>query len=127
MDPTNNPIYQIGLDIATLCREEAYSTIYDKYYTDESRAIEAMSWDGSDPVTVWVDALKQKAKKRAAMATTVSIKVSNPSFVNGKQFILWMEITTKNPDNWEQKTDAEYVLYTVEHGKVVEEKFFYCT
>jgi len=126
MSPTTNPLYAIALDIVEMCRKEEYLAIYDKYYTEKTRSVEALSFDWSDPVTVGITALKKKVEKWNEMCETVSLEVWNPSIVNGNQFIVRMEITTKKPGNTETKKDSEYVLYTIEDGKVIEEKFFYC-
>lgn len=113
----------IAKDIYALCKEEKYTEVYDKYYTEETRAIEAIAMWGKDPVTVWVEAIKAKAEEREKTANVVNLEISEPT-INDNQFILKMTMTTKN-EKWEERTDAEYVLYTVKNEKVVEERFFY--
>lgn len=117
-------IQDLANDLVVLCREHRYEEIYEKYYTEESRGVEAFGMNGADPVTVWKTALIEKAKKRAEMTDVVGGEVSDASVVNGNQFIVYMSIEAKKGDAAPEKHE-EYVLYTVKDGKIVEEKFFY--
>lgn len=125
-NPADHPIYKIALDIVEMSRKEDYMWVYDKYFTESTRAVEAFTFDWSDPVNVWISAIKKKVEKWDAQSNVVWLEVSQPSLVNWNQFIVWMEISTKDCETWAIKKDAEYVLYTIEDGKVAEERFFYC-
>lgn len=126
METPVNPIQDIATDVVALCRAENYQAVYDKYFTEKTRAIEPMSMDGKDPVTVWKSAIMQKAMERSKNVDTVSLEIDDPSMVNGNQFIVKMAITTKNKETGAEHAWTEYVLYTVEEGKIIEERFFYC-
>jgi len=98
MENQSNPIADIANTLVALCREEKYQEVYDTYFTDQTRAVEAFSIDGKDPVTVGKDAIAQKAKDRDEKVETTHLKISDPSIVNGNQFIVQMDITTKNKE-----------------------------
>jgi hypothetical protein len=47
------------------------------------------------------------------------------SLVNENQYIISMGITSKIKETWEQESMNEYVLYTLQNWKIIEERFFY--
>ena len=96
-----------------------------RFYTDTSRGVEAFTYDGSDPVTIGKEALIEKAKKWDKKFETLQMTVSEPSVMNENQFILEMSIETQDREPGEVRFNAEYILYTIENDKVVEERFFY--
>lgn len=120
----NHPYMQHAQALVELVRQEKYIEAYKQFFSQDAQGVENFSYDWSDPITVWRDNLISKAKKRESMRKTVSLEVSNPSVFNTNQCIVHMKITTKTQD-WETKEDQEYVLYTRENEKVIEERFFY--
>jgi hypothetical protein len=99
-------------------------TIYNELFSPDARNIEAMQMGDWDIITTGTDALNAKAMRRYETFEIIENAVSEAS-VNDNQFVLTMNITTKNRHTGETRSESEYILYTVADGKIVEEKFFY--
>ena len=119
-----HPLMQSAQWLVDLVRQGEYIQAYEQYFAEHARGVENFSYDWSDPVTVWRDALITKAKKREWMRKTLSLEVSDPSVFNDNQCIVLMKIVTQT-ENGDTREDQEYVLYTRENEKVIEERFFY--
>lgn len=120
----DQPLMKHAQWLVDLVRKEKYIEAYETYFSKDAQWVENFPFEENDVVTTWRDSLIAKAKKREETQSATSLEVSDPSVFNGNQCIVWMKIITKNEDGSTQE-DEEYVLYTRENQKVIEERFFY--
>lgn len=112
-------------DIATaftaLCSEGKFEEAGNTYWSDQVVSIEAM--EGPMAKVTGREAVVAKGAWWYANNEVHSVKVEGP-YVNGNQFTVrfTMDVT---PKDGQRTTMDEHGLYTVQDGKIVEERFFY--
>jgi hypothetical protein len=116
---------EIANRLAAKIRTHEDATIYEELFAADARNVEGMQMSPERPqITVGLEAMNAKGQQWYDTFEIISNEITDP-LVNDNQFILQMTITTKNRHTGEVKTESEYILYTVENGKIVEERFFY--
>jgi hypothetical protein len=116
---------EIANKLVTRLRAYDYQNLYEDMFSSDARNVEAAEMGPDQPlITTWTDALNVKGMAFAQTFETLSSEITDP-LVNENQFILQMTHTVKNLHTGETKTESEYILYTVENEKIVEERFFY--
>jgi hypothetical protein len=116
---------EIANRLAAKIRTHEDATIYEELFAPDARNVEGMVMSPERPqITVGLEAMNAKGQQWYDTFKIISNEITDP-LVNDNQFILQMTITTKNRHTGEIKTESEYILYTVEEGKIVEERFFY--
>jgi hypothetical protein len=116
---------EIAIKLVQRMRSFDYENLYEDMFSADARNVEATEmYPGAPLVTVWTEALNIKGKWFAETFETISSEVTDP-LINDNQFIIQMTHTVKNRHTDEVKTESEYILYTIENEKIVEERFFY--
>ena len=113
--------HDIAHDLVGLCREGKFEEAGDKYWADDVVSIEPM---GDNPVSSGKAAAKGKGEWWTANHDIHSVEVEGP-YVNGDQFTVRFKMDVTMKANGQRHTMDEHALYTVEDGKIVEERFFY--
>ncbi|MEO1366070.1 MAG: nuclear transport factor 2 family protein [Acidobacteriota bacterium] len=117
---------EIGKQLVALCRENKDSEVVDKYYDENIVSVEGAS-QGDVPARIeGVDAVRKKHEWWYEHHEVHSTTVEGPFCAEGdNRFIVHfgMDITTKATGDRMQMTEVG--LYTVENGKIVEERFLY--
>jgi ketosteroid isomerase-like protein len=114
--------HAIAEDFTALCKAGQLDEAGEKYWAENVVSLEPM--DGDMARAEGIDALRAKGEWWYGAHDVHSVDVTGPS-VNGNQFTVGfkMDITEKESGNRMQM--EETALYTVEDGKIVEERFFY--
>ncbi len=104
-----------------LCAEGKFEEAGHTYWSNDVVSFEAM--DGPMAKVTGREAVAAKGAWWYANHDIHSIKVEGP-YVNGNQFTVrfTMDVT---PKDGQRLTMDEHGLYTVQDGKIVEERFFY--
>jgi hypothetical protein len=120
-DPAND-IRAIANDVVAMARAGALDAIGEKYWDADVISFEAM--DGPMAVTEGIDEVRGKSDWWNAAHVVHGVEVHGP-WVNADQFSVRfvMDVTVK--DSGTRITMDEIALYTVDDGKIIEERFFY--
>jgi ketosteroid isomerase-like protein len=113
---------ELAKDFTAMLKQNDHEGAGEKYNADDIASYEAM--EGPMAVCQGKEAVKQKGDWWRANHEVHGGTVEGP-FVNGDQFAVsfTMDITAKQ--SGERMTMTEVGVYTVEDGKIVEERFFY--
>lgn len=96
-------------------------------YADNARHVEVVGGPGCDRVCAGRDELHRRAEQFAA-SITVHGRTCGTPVVNGDQFLLPLTLDATfnaGPMSGQRMNMVETALYTVQHGKITEAKFFY--
>jgi len=112
---------EIAQAFTALCAEGKFEEAGHAYWSNEIVSIEAM--DGPMALVTGREAVDAKGAWWYANHEVHGVKVEGP-YVNGNQFTVrfTMDVT---PKDGQRMTFDEHGLYTVQDGKIVEERFFY--
>ncbi len=112
---------EIAKAFTALCEEGKFEEAGHAYWSDDVVSVEAM--DGPMAKVTGREAVDAKGAWWYANNDVHSVKVEGP-YVNGNQFTVrfTMDVTPKDS---QRMTMDEHGLYTVQDGKIVEERFFY--
>jgi ketosteroid isomerase-like protein len=115
-------IEALAKDFTELCRTGQFEEAGVKYWADDVVSLENM--DGPMREVRGKAAVKGKGDWWNAAHEVHDARVDGP-FINGPQFAVrfWMDVTLKETGARTQMDEVG--LYTVEGGKIVEERFFY--
>ncbi|WP_448585175.1 SnoaL-like domain-containing protein [Thermaurantiacus sp.] len=114
-------IRDLAEEFAELCAAGRGEEAAARYWADDIRTYEAVPGEYAE--THGKDQALEKARWWAENHEVHEIEVEGP-FVNGNQFLLYWEIEV-TPKGGEREDIEEMVLYTVEEGRIVEERYFY--
>ena len=112
---------EIAKAFTALCAEGKFEEAGQAYWSDAIVSCEPM--DGPMAKVTGREAVDAKGAWWYANHEIHSVKVEGP-YVHGDQFTVrfTMDVT---PKDGERHTMDEHGLYTVQDGKIVEERFFY--
>ncbi|MEO1083370.1 MAG: nuclear transport factor 2 family protein [Acidobacteriota bacterium] len=117
---------EVGKQLVALCREQKDSEAVDKFYAEDIVSIEGASQEGMPARMEGIDAVRGKHQWWYENHEVHSTTVEGPFCAEGdNRFVVHygMDITTKATGERMQMT--EVAIYTVENGKIVEERFLY--
>lgn len=114
-------IQEIANKVAEYCSKGDYESAQKEFYAQECKSVEPM---GEQKEVQGMEAIKAKGEWWENTFETKELAVKGPA-VNGNQFTLEFDMTTINKETKEEEDMHEVALYTVENGKIVEERFFY--
>ena len=111
----------IAKDFTALCQAGQFEEAGAKYWADSVVSIEAMEGEGAR--AEGRKAVEAKGEWWYANHEIHSVKVEGP-YVNGSQFIVRFTLDV-TPKGGQRMSMDEMGVYTVQDGKVTEERFFY--
>lgn len=122
MSEHDSEIRAIANDVVALARAGDFDAIGAKYWDDDVVSIE--SGDGPMAVTDGIEAVRGKSEWWNGAHDIHGVTVEGP-WLNGDQFSVrfTMDVTVKA--SGERIQMDEIALYTVDDGKIIEERFFY--
>jgi ketosteroid isomerase-like protein len=109
-------------DFTAMCKAGQLDEAGEKYWASNVVSLEPMPGDMAR--AEGIDALRAKGEWWYGAHDVHSVKVTGPS-VNGNQFTVGFEMDITNKESGQRMQMTETGLYTVENGKITEERFFY--
>ena len=118
-------VQEVGAQIAKLCNEGKNLEAIEKFYSPVCVSIEAFTMDPMPLEAQGLEAIKAKNEWWLANHEIHSSECVGP-YCNGEQFCLIFRIDVTSKPMGNQRMQLEEVgVYTVEGGKIIEERFFY--
>lgn len=114
-------IAELAADFAALCKAGKDAEAGAKHWADDVVSIEAAA---DAPVARGRAAVEAKAQWWYENHTVHEVVAHGP-YVNGEQFAMRFEIDVTPKATGARMRMDEVALYTVENGKIIEERFFY--
>jgi hypothetical protein len=112
----------IAKDFTALCKQGQFDEAGEKYWAKDVVSLEPM--EGTMARAEGIDALRAKSEWWYGAHDIHNVEVGEPH-VNGDQFMLRFSMDVTNKESGERMLIDENAVYTVESGKIVEERFFY--
>ena len=111
----------IAHDLVALCKSGKFQEAGEKYWAEDVVSVEAM---GDNPELHGNAAVRGKGEWWSNAHEIHGVEVEGP-YVNGDEFAVRfrMDITIK--ETGERRVMDEVGLYTIEKGKIAEERFYY--
>jgi ketosteroid isomerase-like protein len=107
--------------LTELVKQGKFEEAAQKYYSVDIVSTEPFG----EPATVrGIDAVNEKGKHFFESFEIKGVQVEGP-FVNGDQFVTEYKVETIDRKSGEQSELHEVALYTVNDGKIVDERFYY--
>ena len=113
--------HEIAHDLVALCRAGEFDKAGEKYWADDVVSVEAM---GDNPALHGKDAVRGKGEWWAGAHEVHSVEVEGP-YVNGDEFVVRFKMDLTVKETGDRRIMDEVGLYTIEGGKIAEERFFY--
>lgn len=115
-------IRAIADHVVALARAGEFEAIGDTYWDEEVISFEP----GEGPMAVCdgIDAVRAKSEWWSGAHEIHSGTAEGP-WVNGDQFTVRFTMDVTNKDSGERFKMDEIALYTIEDGRIIEERFFY--
>lgn len=113
---------EIANDFVALLKEGRHDEAAEVHNADNIVSYESM--EGPMAVCHGKDAVKKKGEWWVANHEVHEMKTEGP-YINGDQFAVQFYVDATFKETGERRKMHEIGLYTVEHGKIVEERFFY--
>ncbi len=111
----------IANDFINMCRQGQFQEAQDKYFTNETRSIEAMG----DPKEVQgLEAIGAKGEQFFKTFEVHGMEVSAP-IVSTDHFACIMSIDSTHRESNQRSSSSEVCVFEVKDGKIVLEQFFY--
>lgn len=114
--------HEVAAAFTALCKAGEFDQAGKDFWAANVRSVEAM--DGPMASIEGIDAVVAKGEWWYANNEIHSIETGGP-FVNGNQFALTFKMDVTDKASGNRMVMDEVGLYTVEDGKIVEERFFY--
>ncbi|HEY1614231.1 MAG TPA: nuclear transport factor 2 family protein [Rhizomicrobium sp.] len=111
----------VARDLVALCKAGKFEEAGEKYWADDVLSVEAM---GDNPEMRGRDAVRGKGEWWAGAHEVHGVEVEGP-YVNGDQFTVRFKMDVTIKASGQRITMDEIALYTIEDGKIAEERFFY--
>jgi ketosteroid isomerase-like protein len=112
----------VAQDLVSLCQAGKFDEAGEKYWADDVLSVEPMPGDMAE--MRGKAAVRGKGEWWANAHDVHGVEVEGP-FVNGDQFVVRFKMDVTQKENGQRMTMDEMAVYTVEDGKIVEERFFY--
>jgi hypothetical protein len=113
---------ELAKDFTDLLKQNDHDGAAEKYNADDIVSYEAL--DGPMAVCEGKEAVKQKSEWWRANHEVHGGSVEGP-FVNGDQFAVRFKMDITPKATGQRVTMDEVGVYTVEDGKIIEERFYY--
>lgn len=110
---------ELAKEFTDLCAKGEFAVAGERFWSDEVVSLEAM---GEMPVATSKAAVKQKSAWFAANNQIHDLTIEGP-FVHGNQFLVRFDIHL-TPKGGSRTRMLEAGLFTVQDGKITEERFF---
>jgi ketosteroid isomerase-like protein len=115
-------VQEVAAAFTALCKAGEFDKAGADFWAPGVRSVEAM--DGPMAVVEGVAAVVAKGEWWYANNEVHAVVTEGP-YVNGSQFALRFQMDLTDKATGQRSTSDEVALYTVEDGKIVEERFFY--
>jgi ketosteroid isomerase-like protein len=115
-------IKSIAQDFTAMCKAGQLDEAGEKYWA--SKVVSLEPGEGDMSRAEGIDALRAKGQWWYGAHEIHNIDVTGPS-VNGNQFTVGFAMDITEKQSGQRIQMEETALYTVEDGKIVEERFFY--
>lgn len=113
--------HDIAQNLVALCKEGKFAEAGEKYWAEDVLSVEPM---GDNAEMEGKAAVRKKSEWWESAHEIHGAEVEGP-YVNGDQFVVRFKIDVTVKASGERRTMDEVGLYTVEDGKISEERFFY--
>jgi ketosteroid isomerase-like protein len=113
--------HEIAHDLVALCRAGEFDKAGEKYWADDVVSVEAM---GENAEMHGKDAVRGKGEWWAGAHEVHGAEVEGP-YVNGDQFVVRFKMDLTVKETGERRVMDEVGVYTIENGKIAEERFYY--
>jgi ketosteroid isomerase-like protein len=117
-------VQEIAADFAALCKAGNFAEAGEKYWSADIVSVEPGAPPGGDPASHGIDAVRAKGVWWYDNHEVHGIDVQGP-YINGDQFIMRFKMDVTMKASGTRMQMEEDALYTVEDGKIVEERFFF--
>lgn len=120
-------VKEIAEGLIELCRAGRFLDAVDRYYSPHVVSVEAVDF-GLGKQQNGIQAIRGKNVWWGENHEVHAIRIDGPYLGSGgleNQFAVRFELDITRKASGERYTFAEMGLYTVEHGKVAREEFFY--
>jgi hypothetical protein len=111
----------VATDLVALCQQGKFAEAGEKYWADDVLSVEPM---GDNAESRGKDAARGKGEWWSTNHEIHGVKVEGP-YVNGDQFVVRFTMDVTPKASGQRMTMDEMGVYTVDDGKIVEERFFY--
>jgi ketosteroid isomerase-like protein len=115
-------VKDIADDLVSLCKAGKFAEAGEKYWADDVISVEAMPGDMAE--IHGKEAVRAKGEWWAGAHEVHSFEVEGP-YVNGDEFVVRFKMDLTQKESGARMSMDEVGLYTVEDGKIIEERFFY--
>jgi ketosteroid isomerase-like protein len=112
----------IANEFAALCKQGQFDQAGEKYWAENCVSLEPM--EGMMARAEGIEALRAKGEWWSGAHEIHNVEVGEPH-VNGDQFMLRFNMDVTNKESGQRMQIDENALYTVDNGKIIEERFFY--
>lgn len=114
-------ISDIAHDLVALCKDGKFDEAGEKYWADDVVSVEAM---GDDAELRGKDAVRGKGEWWAGAHEVHSVEVEGP-YINGDEFVVRFKMDMTVKETGARQQMDEVGVYTIEGGKIAEERFYY--
>ena len=114
-------ISDIAHDLVALCKAGKFDEAGEKYWADDVVSVEAM---GDNAELHGKEAVRGKGEWWANAHEIHSVEVEGP-YVNGDEFAVRFKMDVTVKETGARQAMDEVGVYTIEGGKIAEERFFY--
>lgn len=114
-------IKEVAQDLVALCEAGQFGEAGEKYWADDVVSVEAM---GDNAELHGKDAVRGKGEWWAGAHEVHGVEVEGP-YINGDEFAVRFKMDVTVKETGQRHTMDEVALYTVEDGKITEERFYY--
>ena len=115
---------EIGKKYVALCKEGKYSEILDELFAKDAVSVEAGAPPGQERTAKGLEAIRAKGEWWGANHTVHKAEVSGPYPHDDRFAVRFVYDITHKPSS-RRFTMDEVGLFTVSHGKITKEEFFY--
>ena len=99
----------------------------EKYWSADIKSIEPGDLsDGTPAIVRGLTAAREKLIRRLAQNAIEDIAIDGP-FITGNRFALFIDMQIVDRATGVRRPFSEIAIFTVRHGKIAEERFFYNT
>lgn len=117
---------EVGKKLVELCKQNKNDEAVKTLYSPDIVSVEAMSMPNMPAEIKGIEAVEAKGKWWMENHEIHSATVEGP-YPNGDKFVVHFNYDVTNKPSKQRMKMDEMGLFTVEHGKIVREEFFYVT
>lgn len=117
---------EVGKKLVELCKQNKNDEAVKTLYSPGIVSVEAMSMPNMPAEIKGIEAVEAKGKWWMENHEIHSATVEGP-YPNGDKFVVHFNYDVTNKPSKQRMKMDEMGLFTVEHGKIVREEFFYVT